>query len=314
VLALPATQGQDAPKDEKKPPSAKEQYAALVKEFNAQRQQMIPEINKAKGEEQQKLIQKYYGLGKDFAEKFYKLAEDNPKDPVAADALFWVVQNASGIPVAQKAAEKVAALAAEMPLADLLERLNTLRGGSPAIFDAALKRAEKEKSNPKAPDLIAWVATNGSSTPAGQKAAEQLFEHHPDHAAIRQVCRTLAYNPKGEEVLKQLLEKKTAKPRVKAAAALALGQSIASRAERQGDKSEAEKVAAEADKYLAQAAELAKDDATLRKDAERELNILRNLRVGKEAPDIKGADLDGKEFKLSDYRGKVVLLDFWGNW
>ena len=24
--------------------------------------------------------------------------------------------------------------------------------------------------------------------------------------------------------------------------------------------------------------------------------------------------LDGKPFKLSDYKGKVVLLDFWGFW
>jgi hypothetical protein len=24
--------------------------------------------------------------------------------------------------------------------------------------------------------------------------------------------------------------------------------------------------------------------------------------------------LGGKEFKLSDYRGKVILLDFWGFW
>jgi hypothetical protein len=36
--------------------------------------------------------------------------------------------------------------------------------------------------------------------------------------------------------------------------------------------------------------------------------------VGKDAPEIKGLDLDGKSFKLSDYKGKVVLLDFWGNW
>jgi thiol-disulfide isomerase/thioredoxin len=32
------------------------------------------------------------------------------------------------------------------------------------------------------------------------------------------------------------------------------------------------------------------------------------------APDIEGEDADGKLFKLSDYRGKVVLLDFWGDW
>ena len=36
--------------------------------------------------------------------------------------------------------------------------------------------------------------------------------------------------------------------------------------------------------------------------------------VGMEAPEITGLDLDGVEFNLSDYRGKVVLLDFWGDW
>jgi predicted Zn finger-like uncharacterized protein len=39
-----------------------------------------------------------------------------------------------------------------------------------------------------------------------------------------------------------------------------------------------------------------------------------NLSVGKVAPDIEGEDIDGQKFKLSDYRGKVVVLDFWGNW
>ena len=30
--------------------------------------------------------------------------------------------------------------------------------------------------------------------------------------------------------------------------------------------------------------------------------------------EITGEDLDGKEFKITDYKGKVVLLDFWGFW
>ena len=38
------------------------------------------------------------------------------------------------------------------------------------------------------------------------------------------------------------------------------------------------------------------------------------LEEGKTAPEIEGPDQDGKTFKLSDYRGKVVLLDFWGHW
>jgi peroxiredoxin len=38
---------------------------------------------------------------------------------------------------------------------------------------------------------------------------------------------------------------------------------------------------------------------------------LRQLAIGKQAPEIEGQDQDGERFKLSDYRGKVVLLDFW---
>lgn len=38
------------------------------------------------------------------------------------------------------------------------------------------------------------------------------------------------------------------------------------------------------------------------------------LALGAVAPDIAGLDLDGIAFKLSDYKGKVVLLDFWGDW
>jgi len=36
--------------------------------------------------------------------------------------------------------------------------------------------------------------------------------------------------------------------------------------------------------------------------------------IGNQAPEITGEDIDGVAFKLSDYRGKVVVLDFWGDW
>ncbi len=53
---------------------------------------------------------------------------------------------------------------------------------------------------------------------------------------------------------------------------------------------------------------------TLGESAESGLFALRNLAVGKVAPDIKGDDLDGKRFHLNDYRGKVVVLIFCGHW
>ncbi len=41
---------------------------------------------------------------------------------------------------------------------------------------------------------------------------------------------------------------------------------------------------------------------------------IQNLSVGKVAPDITGEDLDGVKFKLSESRGKVVMLSFWASW
>ena len=53
---------------------------------------------------------------------------------------------------------------------------------------------------------------------------------------------------------------------------------------------------------------------TLGEHAQGDLYEMHNLVVGKTAPDIAGEDLASTTFKLSDYRGKVVMLDFWGNW
>jgi hypothetical protein len=38
------------------------------------------------------------------------------------------------------------------------------------------------------------------------------------------------------------------------------------------------------------------------------------LQVGMQVPDFETEDVEGQPFKLSDYAGKVVVLDFWGFW
>ena len=43
-------------------------------------------------------------------------------------------------------------------------------------------------------------------------------------------------------------------------------------------------------------------------------DLLRELAIGKVAPEIEVEDIDRKPIKLADYRGKVVVLDFRGNW
>ena len=36
--------------------------------------------------------------------------------------------------------------------------------------------------------------------------------------------------------------------------------------------------------------------------------------IGMLAPEIEGVDTNGQSMKLSDYRGKVVLVSFWATW
>lgn len=53
---------------------------------------------------------------------------------------------------------------------------------------------------------------------------------------------------------------------------------------------------------------------TLGESARDEMFEMRALTVGKIAPEIEGEVLNGQPLKLTDYRGKVVLLVFWASW
>ncbi|WP_165452181.1 redoxin domain-containing protein [Paenibacillus thalictri] len=42
--------------------------------------------------------------------------------------------------------------------------------------------------------------------------------------------------------------------------------------------------------------------------------VASRLVIGAQAPDFELADLNGRPVKLSDFRGKGVILNFWGSW
>lgn len=49
-------------------------------------------------------------------------------------------------------------------------------------------------------------------------------------------------------------------------------------------------------------------------EAASELKALESVQPGKPAPDLIGVNPEGKDTKLSDLKGKVVLVDFWATW
>jgi hypothetical protein len=155
-----------------------------------------------------------------------------------------------------------------------------------------------------------------------------LRAHHLTNPKMGQLCFELMHRS-SDRWAEELLEGTAAKhPRknVKGQALYALGIYHRHRAQPYRENL----TEAEQDKRFAQAAryftEVTREYAnvttpdgkqTLGKKAGSELLRIKNLpflRVGKKAPEIVGEDIEGKPFKLSEFRGKVVLLDFWGNW
>ena len=64
-------------------------------------------------------------------------------------------------------------------------------------------------------------------------------------------------------------------------------------------------------KAIVESSEVSIGSTTVAKLAEDELYIIRFLTKGREAPDLSGMDSAGRLMKLSDYKGKVILLLFW---
>lgn len=59
--------------------------------------------------------------------------------------------------------------------------------------------------------------------------------------------------------------------------------------------------------------DLAKNEIVVRRRSASEY-LRVDLEVGKEMPDFKFTDFDGKARSLAEFRGKYVLVDFWGVW
>ncbi|MDB5003954.1 MAG: hypothetical protein JWQ34_2179 [Mucilaginibacter sp.] len=45
-----------------------------------------------------------------------------------------------------------------------------------------------------------------------------------------------------------------------------------------------------------------------------QMMLIKPLSIGHKAPEFTTAGLDGRQVKLSDYKGKYVMLDFWASW
>jgi hypothetical protein len=197
------------------------------------------------------------------------------------------------------------------------EERNKLVEQMPKPGETAKRLLELAEKNAKEPDAAAraltWVISSGGyddeANKRKEKALEMILKDHVASDKIADVCTALIYNPpsKAEEFLRAVVAKNPSKE-IQGKASYALAMTV----KNSGKDEESEKLFAEAAEKYGDVVVYGK--TTVGDLANGELFEKRFLAVGKTVPEIEGEDLDAKKFKLSDYRGKVVLLDFWGNW
>jgi AhpC/TSA family len=205
------------------------------------------------------------------------------------------------------------------------ELLTKLPDASP-FAEKMLKIAEKYPKDAVALDALVWVVRiTGFSSNQAKQAFEVIAKNYLEDPQIVKVLPLYARNADGNEKLLQTVIEKNADKAAQGLACFYLAQNLKYQsqvAERQ-KKSEAaaeliKKVEALFDRVVKDYGDIHdprdSKDKRLRDLVEPELFEMRFLMVGKTVPDIQAEDLDGKTFKLSDYRGKVVMLDFWGHW
>jgi hypothetical protein len=169
-----------------------------------------------------------------------------------------------------------------------------------------LELAKKYPNDPAGFEALSWLCMNVPGTTEGKEAAEIVLKDHIKSDKLAPLVPRLGYGPDGEKILRRLIAESPNND-VQGVATFRLGQAV-----KEKSKDEAEKLF---EQTITKFADVKMYTGTLGKMAKGELNDLHGLlNVGKPAPEIAGEDIDGAKFKLSDYRGKVVMLDFWGHW
>ena len=226
----------------------------------------------------QELLEQFQQEGnpRAFAPKFIALAEEHADDPSAASALIWVIQNVPG-------------------------RSDTSR----ALVLLQKDHLESEELS------SACRAIARSRSVAAEPLLRSILDRSP-HAEVRaKACYWLAQLLDGEaNIVEQLARQPDLAPRTLQYYGSEYGKHLS--------LLEAAQLAQERQQVYKRMRE-SFADATVEGEklgelAKKALFAIRHLSIGSTAPEIEGEDIHGERFRLSDYRGKVVMLSFWGHW
>ena len=158
-----------------------------------------------------------------------------------------------------------------------------------------------------------WKRAEGTMEQVAIAHATRLIQAYKDSPQLTRIAEySYLYGREGIGPLLDLLIDASPHDRVDAAAIHAQ----ASRLRRSKDKPQTDRARRLLEQLRDQYGDLGFRDTTYRAIATAMLSPHSPdaLEVGEIAPEISGVDVTGSAVQLSDHRGKIVLLDFWGDW
>lgn len=166
---------------------------------------------------------------------------------------------------------------------------------------------ELAKKNPTAEGIeqgLSW-GLQGANEVQFKEISKLLLSHYKDSAALGKLAQRYARTGSGDDGLRKIVQLAGDK-KVRQDASYYLATRLVKKADTKD-----EGIAMM--KKLIASPGVSKNPRLLAQ-LKAQVMLIEQLSIGCTAPDIVGTDQDDKEFKLSDYRGQVVLLDFWGIW
>ena len=201
------------------------------------------------------------------------------------------------------------------------EEKNKYRSSIPSAGPCATQVMELVKANLDQPDVVkgvSWLVTGAGNFPEGHEALNMLGTTFADRSGIAEAVKQLEYRGLPAEPVLQAVIEKNAYREEKAAALYALGaihfKNFDASADRVSGEASKDKALECFQRINADYADVMVQGFRLSDMTAKMLFEMSSLQVGCEAPEIEGKDAEGVSFKLSDYRGKHVIVMFWGGW
>jgi thiol-disulfide isomerase/thioredoxin len=189
----------------------------------------------------------------------------------------------------------------------------------------ALDLAREDENDEIAFTAAFYAFTGGGGTKTTSDAADFIANRLADDGKVVPSMTQMARSRDGLDLLARLA-KNTKSKEIRGAALFAILDCEVDAVDRpppgkalSADETAA-RFAAATDKLKKLATEYAGVNASTRfgdsvsEAARKKLFFIDRLTVGKKAPDLECALLDGRKARLSDFRGNVVVLDFWTTW